>query len=169
MRRSRDEYFLGMAEYVAGQSTCLRRAVGCVLVDARGHVLSTGYNGTATGEPHCNEPARRATIGGGYTMIHPHACPGAQAPSGTNLDGCYALHDTWNALIQCRDPFAIHTSYSGCSPCVTCTKMLMNTSCTRIVFRAPYAHDEEAKKLWTKNNTQAALGNLPRRTWEHLP
>lgn len=49
-------YFMRMARLVATRSTCLRRAVGCVLVDARGHVLSTGYNGVAAGEQHCNDP-----------------------------------------------------------------------------------------------------------------
>ena len=54
MRLSRDEWALKLALLTAQRTTCCRRAVGCVLLNARGHVLSTGYNGVAAGLPHCN-------------------------------------------------------------------------------------------------------------------
>ena len=55
VRPPRDTYFMKMAALVAERSTCLRRSVGCVLVNGRHHVLATGYNGVASGLPHCNE------------------------------------------------------------------------------------------------------------------
>jgi deoxycytidylate deaminase len=58
MRPTRDQLYIEMAKLVAQRTTCLRRAVGCVLVNARGHVLATGYNGVAGGQPHCNETKR---------------------------------------------------------------------------------------------------------------
>ena len=159
-RPDKDTYFLRMAQLVASRSTCLRRSVGCVLVNERGHVLATGYNGVAAGMPHCNElitTELKAT----YTYLtigfktekcephYPHACPGAQSPSGTNLDGCQAIHAEQNALLQCRDTFEIYTCYCTASPCLTCTKLLMNTSCKRIVFIEEYPH-EEARILWQR-------------------
>jgi deoxycytidylate deaminase len=33
---------------------------------------------------------------------------------------------------------------------MTCTKLLLNTSCKRIIYTEPYPH-EEARQLWTKN------------------
>ena len=114
-RLSRDAWAMELAQVTAKRSTCLRRAVGCVLVNARGHVLSTGYNGVAAGVPHCNERVLEAPSDVG--LLHagiigrrvtwPHACPGAGAASGTNLDGCEAIHAEQNALLQCRDPYAI--------------------------------------------------------------
>lgn len=130
---SRDEWAVAMAALTAERSTCLRRHVGCVLLDARGHVLSTGYNGVASGQPHCNEI---------------QACPGHASPSGTNLDGCLALHAEQNALLQCRDPYVIDTCYVTTSPCMTCTKLLLNTSCRRIVFIEAYPDSGAAKHLW---------------------
>ncbi len=50
-----DTYFINITKIVATRATCLRRSVGCVLADAHGHVLSTGYNGRHAGAPHCNE------------------------------------------------------------------------------------------------------------------
>ena len=158
MRLSRDEWALKLALLTAQRTTCCRRAVGCVLLNARGHVLSTGYNGVAAGLPHCNEVKMVGTdykdLGGGVSMPQrmvqsfPHACEGAKAPSGTNLDGCQAIHAEQNALLQCRDMYAIHTAYVTASPCMTCCKLLLNTSCQRIVYVEEYPHSA-AKDLWT--------------------
>ncbi len=131
MRPSKDMYFSSMALLASSRATCPRRRVGCVLINERGHVLSTGYNGVAAGSRHCTE----------------HNCPGASYPSGQGLDKCEALHAEQNALLQCRDVWTIDTAYVTASPCVTCTKLLMNTSCKRIVFIDEYPQ-LEAKELW---------------------
>jgi len=131
-RPSQDEYFLGMAALVAMRGTCARRAVGCILVDKRNHVLATGYNGPPSGVTHCiDEP-----------------CPGAGEPSGEGLELCAAIHAEQNALLQCRDVWRIESAYCTASPCVTCTKLLMNTSCRRIVFTEHYPHPD-ARDMWT--------------------
>lgn len=162
MRSSKDETWLNVAAEIAKQSTCLRRAVGCVLVNARGHVLATGYNGRAAGLPHCNEEGLAVhTVATGFP--HPHACAGAAARSGSDLDGCEAIHAEQNALLQCRDVYEIKTCYVTVSPCVTCVKLLMNTSCSRIVFSQPYAHDELAQKLWVSSQS----GATPR-SWQQV-
>jgi dCMP deaminase len=149
MRLSRDEWALKLALLTAQRTTCCRRAVGCVLLNARGHVLSTGYNGVAAGLPHCNHKVEEILHDGlAGVEFFPHACSGARAPSGTNLDGCQAIHAEQNALLQCRDMYAIHTAYVTASPCMTCCKLLLNTSCQRIVYVEEYPHSA-AKDLWT--------------------
>jgi len=156
-RISRDEWGLRMAEVVALRATCLRRSVGCVLVNARGHVLATGYNGRAAGLPHCNDPYispdnRIPLVSLSHWVVeYPNQCAGANAISGTDLDACEAIHAEANSLLQCHDVHAIHTCYVTVSPCVSCVKLLLNTSTERIVFRAPYAHDEAARRLWGRD------------------
>ena len=76
-RPTADEYFMAMAMLVATRSTCIRRQVGCVLIDNNNNILATGYNGVVRGQPHCNEG---------------HPCPGAYSASGKDLDLCYAIH-----------------------------------------------------------------------------
>lgn len=158
MRPHKDETWLNVAQVLSEQSTCLRRAVGCVLLDSRGHVASTGWNGVASKQPHCNEvlimrhPADAVHVDSPDYWdepTYPNACPGAKAPSGTQLDACQAIHAEQNALLQCANVYDISTCYVTHSPCVACTKLLMSTSCQRIVFLQPYAHDEPARKLWS--------------------
>lgn len=148
-RLSKDQWGIQLAQVTAQRATCLRRAVGCVLVNARGHVLATGYNGVASGLPHCNEAEGDVPGMYGDVDYYPYACSGAYSPSGTNLDCCQAIHAEQNALMQCKDIHEIHTCYTTTSPCVTCVKLLMNTSCQRIVFAEEYVQPA-AKELWAK-------------------
>lgn len=154
MRPDRDTWAMQMASLTAQRSTCCRRNVGAVLLNERGHVLATGYNGVAAGQLHCNETVEKfEPYPSGPNQFHrriqtfPNACSGAHSPSGTNLDGCQAIHAEQNALLQCRDVYAIHTCYVTASPCITCAKLLLNTSCHRIVFLENYPHSS-AKELW---------------------
>ena len=132
MRPPRDKRMMNIAKAMADGSTCVRRKVGCVLTDKRGYILSTGCNGMASGLPHCNEG---------------HLCEGAAAESGTSLDLCQAVHAEINALMQCRDIWAIDTCYVTASPCIHCINPLLNTSTGRIVFLDEYAHTRP-RELW---------------------
>lgn len=169
-RLTKDAWAMQLAQITAQRSTCCRRMVGAVLLDHASHVLSTGYNGVATGLPHCNELGIKDTgrkffgkqealsqLDPADPASYPWACSGAFSPSGTNLDGCEAIHAEQNALLQCRDPREIHTCYCTASPCITCTKLLLNTGCERIVFLEEYPH-HEAGLLWVRAG----------RSWEQL-
>lgn len=131
MRPTSDQYFLEMAKLVSTRSTCARRNVGCVLVNGRNHIIATGYNGVASGLPHCTDVP----------------CPGADCMSGRDLDLCEAIHAEQNALLQCHDVHQIYTAYCTTAPCITCVKLLLNTSCSRIVFLENYPH-KRSKELW---------------------
>jgi dCMP deaminase len=177
-RVSKDEWAMQLAAVTASRATCLRRSVGCVLTNERGHVLATGYNGVASGLPHCNHAQSKTNPNlwvvpeddspayfrkpehweREVVSVYPHACSGAHAPSGQGLDGCQAIHAEQNALLQCRDVYSIHTCYVTASPCVTCVKLLMNTGCRRIVFSEEYPH-AESRRLWMTN---------PSREWVQL-
>ena len=51
-RPSWDDYFLEITKLVAKRSTCLRRAVGAILVKDK-RIIATGYNGVPRGLRHC--------------------------------------------------------------------------------------------------------------------
>lgn len=152
-RPSRHQWAMDLAVLTGKRSTCCRRQVGCVLLNSRGHVLATGYNGVAAGLPHCNEVdpviwnINKTSPIDDPKQMYPQACAAAFAPSGTQLDGCQAIHAEQNAMLQCKDVYQIHTVYVTASPCITCTKLLLNTSCERIVFLEEYPHNE-ARELW---------------------
>ena len=130
MRLSVDEYFCTIATVVALRSTCVRRAVGCVLVDKRNRVLATGYNGVASGRPHCIDAP----------------CPGAGFRLGAGLELCEAIHAEQNALLQCRNTDAVYAAYCTTAPCIHCVKLLSNTQCQEIIYIQAY--DSSRSNMW---------------------
>ena len=134
MRPSKHETFLNIARVIAERGTCARRKVGCVLVNSFGHIIGTGYNGNARGLPHCIDIP----------------CPGANKASGSNtsLYLCEAIHAEQNALLQCSDVSKIEAAYCTTSPCIQCAKLLLQTSCKRILFIEPSSHEAEVKEFW---------------------
>jgi dCMP deaminase len=137
MRPSRDFINLEVAKLVASRTTCHRRAVGAVAVDSDGYILGTGYNGQYAGSKHCKE--------GNF-------CSGAFSASGTNIDGCSAIHAEQNLLLHSGDPRQIHTVYVTTAPCPSCCKLLLGTNTQRIVFLEDYPTSNVSKDLWLSAN-----------------
>lgn len=197
MRPNKDEYFLKLAWDVSERSTCVRRAVGCVLVNGLGHNVGSGYNGRPTGFDHCNHTEQtcamsnvgwdsdfkqlqaqgfgpiqkpRSLIHPFVTEFHPYACKDAFLPSGAKPAGCEAVHAEVNAWNQCYDRMWVDTCYVTRAPCVPCTKMLLNTSCRRIVFAETCSVAEISQELWLRNNGRKLNPLIPQiREWQHVP
>lgn len=129
-----DEYFLNIAQDVSLRGSCVRRKVGCVLVNSSKDIIATGYNGRAAGVVNCLDKP----------------CVGANEPSGSGLEQCEAIHAEQNALMRCRDIREIETVYTTCSPCVFCVNLLTATAASRIVFLVEYPHSEESKRRWNR-------------------
>lgn len=149
MRPDLGHYMMSLAQLAASRTTCIRRGVGCVLTNERGHILAIAYNGVAAGLPHCNEPSRfQQGPSQPIEVRHHEACVGYDLPPGK--DQCEAIHAEQNALLQCRDPWEIETAYVTLSPCKPCLKLLLNTSCRRIVFLEEHVLDKVPEELWRK-------------------
>ena len=129
-RPTRDQSMMHIAHEISERSTCARRAVGCVLTDSYGRVLSIGHNGVPRGMPHCIDKL----------------CAGATEPPGYHLDSCLAMHAEMNALLFCEDIMKVHTCYTTSSPCIQCIKALLQSSCQHIVFDRVY--DWKTMAIW---------------------
>jgi dCMP deaminase len=117
-RLSWDEYFMQIAHTVATRSTCDRKYVGAVLVRDR-VILSTGYNGSISGTPHCDEV--------GHMIV-------GDPP---NEHCVRTIHAEINAIAQAaRNGVNISgaTLYVTCSPCWECFKVLANSGIRRICY-----------------------------------
>lgn len=130
-----DEYFLGIAKMVALRSNCIKRKVAAVIVKDR-RIISTGYNGTPRGVKNCSE--------GG--------CPRCNnmSASGKNLDECLCSHAEENSITQAAYHGVIikdATLYSTYSPCLICTKMIINSGIREVVYNVDYELLVTAKQL----------------------
>lgn len=125
-RPSWDEYFMDIARVASLRSNCMKRKVAAVLVKDN-RVISTGYNGTPRGIKNCNE--------GG--------CPrcNSLAPSGVALGDCLCSHAEENAIVQAAHhgvSVKDSTLYTTFSPCLICTKMILNSGIREVIYNAAY-------------------------------
>ena len=126
-RPSWDTYFMDITFLVAKRSTCLRRAVGAIVVKDK-RILSTGYNGAPTGIKHCNEAGcLREEL---------------NVASGEKHELCRGIHAEQNAIIQA----AFHgvgikgaTLFCTNLPCSICAKMIINAGLKKICYHSGYA------------------------------
>ncbi len=116
-----NEYFMNIAHEVAKRSTCERAQVGAVIVRDK-RILTTGYNGSPRGLPHCSEV--------GCLMDNGHCVR--------------TLHAEQNAIIQAALHGVITEGaiiYVTHQPCFICAKTIINAGISEIVYDKEYRDD----------------------------
>jgi dCMP deaminase len=135
VRPSWETYFMDIAVLVSRRSTCVRRAVGAVIVKDK-RILTTGYNGAPVGLKHCTEiGCIRETM---------------KVPSGERHELCAGLHAEQNAIIQAAfHGVSIRGATLFCTnlPCSICAKMIINAGIKSIYYLSDYADAMSEKYL----------------------
>lgn len=127
------EYFMNIAVQVATRSTCDRKHIGAVIVRDK-TILSTGYNGSLRGSPHCDDV--------GHDMENEHCVR--------------TVHAEANAIAQAaKNGVRIDAAeiYVTASPCLTCFKLVANAG-IRTVYYSEFYRD----KRITEYAKQAGVG-----------
>jgi dCMP deaminase len=175
-----ETYFLGIADSVAARADCTRRRVGAVVVEpSTKHVIATGYNGTAPGQPGClsagacprgkhYKSMNYGTLDYGYHCggcsttwkTVPWPCEFAVAPGSsydTGSGACIAIHAEQNATIragvQCRGAWIYITD----TPCDACMRFMKGAGYTKITWYGGSWTSEEPRntlKPWTYMQAQ---------------
>ena len=134
-RPSWEAYFMDITFLVSKRSTCLRRAVGALIVKDK-RILSTGYNGAPTGIKHCIETGcLREKL---------------NVASGENHELCRGIHAEQNAIIQAAYHGAsIKNATLFCTnlPCSICAKMIINAGIKKICYNSGYADSMSEEML----------------------
>lgn len=135
-----DQYFLKLAMLASERATCPRMHCGCVLVKDR-FVLSTGYNGSLPGQPHCDDV--------GCLIVDNHCVR-------TN-------HAEINALIQATT-HGINvkgaTAYITNMSCTTCAKALIAAGIKRVVVFSDF-HDTLATEFYSRAGVEIVKLDIP--------
>ena len=133
-RRSKENYYLDIAEAALERSTCLRRQFGAIIV-RDDEIVATGYNGAPRGRRNCSDLGR---------------CPRRELniPAGERYELCRSVHAEANAIISAArrdmiggtlylvgrsaaDGELLHDTTS----CAMCRRMIINSGITRVVNR----------------------------------
>ena len=119
-----DSRYLRMARIWAENSYCVRRKVGALVVKDR-MIISDGYNGTPIGfENMCEDE--------------------------NNLTKPYVLHAEANAitkLARSSNNSDGATLYVTASPCIECSKLIIQSGIRRVVYGEKYRLDDGIRLL----------------------
>src|SRR6202162_6096162 len=130
-------YFMNIAREVSTRAPCPRKHVGAVVVRDR-TILSTGYNGSIRGLPHCEDA--------GCVMEDGH---------------CVAtVHAEANAILQAaRNGVGVAGAelYTTASPCWPCFKLIANSGIRRVYYGEFY---RDEKSLAVAREAQIELIDL---------
>ena len=119
-----DYFFLQFAWQCARQSYDPKRKVGCVIV-RRDQILSYSYNGTVRGWDNNLRDANGKTL---PSVIHAEAHAIAKvARSNESTEGA--------------------TLYCTLSPCIECSKLIVTSGISRVVFETMYKYDSGVEFL----------------------
>lgn len=113
-RPSWDEYFIGMANYVGSRATCDRGGSGCVITKDN-RIIATGYTGSLSGLPHCNEV-------------------GHDIKSNKCIRTIHAEHNAMSQALKFGAPLDGATMYCKMKPCPACAKMATSLGIKRFVI-----------------------------------
>lgn len=125
-RPSWDDYFIQVSHLIATRATCDRKHVGAVLVRDR-HIIATGYNGSAPGDPHCDDA--------GHDLV--------QLIDG-KMNCVRTIHAEANAILQAAKHGSSTqgtTIYTNTYPCWPCAKMILGAGIVEVVVDADYNND----------------------------
>jgi dCMP deaminase len=118
-----DDYYLAIAKAVSARGDCVRAQHGAIVVKDH-KIVSTGYNGTPSGDDRsCGSTGQ---------------CPRALDPTAKHAEGnydlCWATHAESNALLRASwNDLSGSTIYITGKPCPGCSKLINSAGIERIV------------------------------------
>ena len=151
-RKSKDNYYLDIAQTVSKRSTCLRKHFGAIIV-RDDNIISTGYNGAPRGRANCSDL--------GYCYRDQ-----LNIPRGERYELCRSVHAEANAIISAsRDLMLGATLYMACEDgktgelvpktcsCMMCKKMCINAGIEKIIVRDTVdSYSEYTTAEWIEND-----------------
>ncbi len=119
-------------------SKCVKHAVGCLITDSLGRIVSTGYNGTPSGSKNCCEHFPD------FDATYLNDCHNHHQWSTVN-----EIHAEVNAVMYSSPEKRLGgTLYVNLQPCSVCAKIIAGCGVARVVYGKKYHRtDDEATKL----------------------
>ena len=113
-----DWLWMQVAHLVKLRGTCPRRRVGAVIVNSEFQIISTGYNGSPKGLPHCTDVGCRIEHETGRCKR--------------------TVHAEQNALLQAGPRAVGGILYVTDFPCLECANQISNAGIRAVWFSSPY-------------------------------
>lgn len=127
--------WMKIAQLIANEeSKCISQRVGAVIV-LNDKLVSTGYNGSPSGQPNCCDVNRDLVVDGKFQQwVSPEA-----RVSHHHWSLMHEIHAEMNAILQSTPEKRLGaTIYVTLQPCVNCSVMLAGSGIGTVVYLAEY-------------------------------
>lgn len=124
-----DIIYLEIAKSLSKLSYAKRSKVGCIIVSDDGQIISQGWNGMPQGMDNCCE---------------------YKDEDGNLVTNKFVLHAESNAITKCArwgNTIDDATCYVTLSPCIECSKLIVQTGVKRVVYIEEYRNLEGIELL----------------------
>lgn len=121
-----DEYFMSVAYLISSRSSSRRLHVGAVIVK-NNRIISTGYNGFLAKIPH------KCIMRDGHEQNTIHAEQNA-------------IGDAAKRGVKIKNS----TIYITHSPCINCTKFIISSGITKVIYGELYRKDNLVEKIFNQ-------------------
>lgn len=152
IRRSKENYYLDVADAVQERSTCLRRRFGAIIV-RDDEIVSTGYNGAPRGRHNCID-------------LKYCARQSMNVRPGERYELCRSVHAEANAIISAARRDMLGSTlylvgrdagtgeyYPDSTPCAMCRRLIINAGIEKVVARTgPDAYTVTSVREWIDND-----------------
>ena len=137
--------FMDMAKCAANSSSAIRAKVGAIIV--RGdRILSVGYNGTFPGADNsCEYEIYDNFLSNDFTYTK---IDGTQYQLRTKSEVLHAEFNAISKLARDGESAANATIFVTLSPCVDCTKLMINVGIKEVIFLEKYRLFQETQDLY---------------------
>ncbi|MCF2858123.1 cytidine/deoxycytidylate deaminase family protein [Pseudoalteromonas sp. SMS1] len=146
MRPDWDEYFIDLVDSVGQRATCNRGKSGCIIVKDK-RIISTGYVGSPSGLPHCDE------VG--------HLMKQVIDVDGTTRQHCVrTIHAEQNAICQAARygvPLEGSTLYCTMEPCRVCAMLIISCGISKVVAKKRYHAAQETRDMFKMANVELVV------------
>ena len=160
-KKEYDKTYMRMASELAKLSYATRSKVGCLIVSEDGQIVSQGYNGMPHGMDNCCEdkvydcvPGKDCRCPDSCAKGKDGTCKGCllseQSTSYTLVTKPEVLHAESNAISKCakwNSSTDGATCYVTLSPCVECSKLMIQSGIKRVVYKDIYRNLEGISML----------------------
>jgi dCMP deaminase len=142
-RPSWDDYFMEVTNTIAKRATCDRGRSGCVIARNR-QLLVTGYVGSPSGLPHCDEIGHQLR-----KVVH--------EDNSVTTHCVRTVHAEQNAICQAAKlgvSIDGATLYCRMTPCRVCAMLIINCGIVRVVCERKYHAGAESEELFRQAGVQ---------------
>lgn len=165
-RITENKLFMNVAQLFSKRSTCIRKQVGCVLIN-NGRIVSTGYNGVISGKKHCYEYFLDYYSSNNFLKNKYSFDEWITTKEFYDMHGSFSklneIHAEQNVIkFVAKYKLDINDSilYTTLSPCCSCAKLIVDSGIKKVIYLERYDRNVSGINFLNESGVECVQYNV---------